>query len=206
MLRKIRFFLTAILTVPHLLCYLLSKSKSVIQRDIDRWTVCAQISQTVPGGGKLRNVNLMWLLVFYKEYRNLFYLRIGELSHLLCYLPRLSSLYIDTPSVKFGAGTFIQHGFSTMIAAKEIGEDCWINQQVTIGFNDSKKYGFGQPTIGNNVRISAGAKVIGNIKVGDDSTIGVNAVVVKDVPSKSTVVPSPMMLIRENGEKVYKKL
>lgn len=158
------------------------------------------------GGGKLRNVNLMWLLVFYKEYRNLFYLRIGELSHLLCYLPRLSSLYIDTPSVKFGAGTFIQHGFSTMIAAKEIGEDCWINQQVTIGFNDSKKNGFGQPTIGNNVRISAGAKVIGNIKVGDDSTIGVNAVVVKDVPSKSTVVPSPMMLIRENGEKVYKKL
>jgi serine O-acetyltransferase len=76
---------------------------------------------------------------------------------------------------------------------------------VTIGFNDSRKYGYGKPTIGNNVRVSAGAKVCGKIKVGDGSTIGVNAVVVKDVPEKSVVVPSPMMLIMENGNSVYKK-
>lgn len=110
------------------------------------------------------------------------------------------------PSDKFGAGTFIQHGFSTIITAASIGENCWINKQVTIGFNNSKKYGFGQPTIGNNVRVSAGAKVVGNVTIGDNSTISVNAVVVKDVPENSTVIPSPMMLIRENNQRVYKKL
>jgi serine O-acetyltransferase len=134
-----------------------------------------------------------------------FYLRIGHLKFFLYYLPPLSTLYICTKSENFGAGTFIQHGFATVITAERIGENCWINQQVTIGFNDSRKYGYGKPTIGNNVRVSAGAKVCGKIKVGDGSTIGVNAVVVKDVPEKSVVVPSPMMLIMENGNSVYKK-
>lgn len=148
----------------------------------------------------------MWLLVFYPEFRNVFYLRVRKWKHILSYLRPLSTLYIDMPSDKFGAGTFIQHGFSTIITAASIGENCWINQQVTIGFNNSKKYGFGQPTIGNNVRISAGAKVVGNVTIGDNSTISVNVVVVKDVPENSTVIPSPMMLIRENNQRVYKKL
>lgn len=111
----------------------------------------------------------------------------------------MSTLYICTKSENFGAGTFIQHGFSTIISADKIGENCWINQQVTIGFNDSKKYGFGRPIIGDHVRVSAGAKVCGKIKVGDNSTIGVNAVVVKDVLPNSVVIPSPMMLIKEDG-------
>jgi len=77
---------------------------------------------------------------------------------------------------------------------------------VTIGYNDSKTRGYGRPWIGDNVRISSGAKVCGPIKIGDNSTIGVNASVVKDVPANSVVIPSPPMLICENGEKVYKKL
>ena len=148
----------------------------------------------------------MWLLIFLKEYRNVFYLRMGLKKYFLRYLPPLSTLYICTKSENFGAGTFIQHGFSTIISADKIGENCWINQQVTIGFNDSKKYGFGRPIIGGHVRISAGAKVCGKVKVGDNSTIGVNAVVVKDVLPNSVVIPSPMMLIKEEGEKVYKKM
>ena len=118
----------------------------------------------------------------------------------------MSTLYICTKSEDFGAGTFIQHGFSSIIAAEKIGENCWINQQVTIGYNDSKKYGFGCPIIKNNVRISAGAKVCGKVTIGEKTTIGVNAVVVKDVLPGSVVIPSPMMLIQEEGEKVYKKL
>jgi len=148
----------------------------------------------------------MWLLLFMKEFRNVFYLRMGKKKVFLFYLPPLSSLYIWTKSEKFGAGTYIQYGFSTVIAADSVGENCWINQQVTIGWNGSKKYGYGCPTIGNNVRVSAGAKVCGNVTVGDNSTIGVNAVVIKNVPSDSVVIPSPMMLIQENGERVYKKL
>lgn len=158
------------------------------------------------GGGKSLVLNLIWLLLYIKEFRNVFYLRMGKKKFLLSYLPPLSTLYICTKSENFGAGTYIQHGFATVITAESVGENCWINQQVTIGYNDSKKYGYGRPTIGNNVRISAGAKVCGKVSVGDNSTIGVNAVVVKDVPPCSTVVPSPMILIKENGEKVYRKL
>ena len=157
-------------------------------------------------GGKSNLLNLMWLLMFIKEYRNVFYLRMGKVKYFLSYIPPLSTLYICTRSEDFGAGTFIQHGFASVITADKIGENCWINQQVTIGYNNSKKYGYGRPTIGNNVRISAGAKVCGKVTIGDNSTIGVNAVVVKDVPPSSVVIPSPMMLIREEGEIVYKKL
>lgn len=158
------------------------------------------------GGGNNLLLNLMWLLLFMKEYRNVFYLRMGKKKFLLAYLPPLSSLYIWTRSERFGAGTYIQHGFATVIAADSIGENCWINQQVTIGWNGSKKYGYGCPVIGDNVRVSAGAKVCGKVTVGDNSTIGVNAVVIKSVPADSVVIPSPMMLIQENGERVYKKL
>lgn len=206
MIKKLYFILFGWLTLPHISLYLVSHNKQVINEDVDRWTLCAQISKSALGGGKHRLLNLIWLLLFFSEYRNVFYLRIGKLKHFLYYLRPLASLQINTPSDKFGAGTYIQHGLATIIAAKSIGKNCWINQQVTIGYNDSHKYGYGQPTIGNNVRISAGAKVCGNITVGDNSTIGVNAVAIKDVPENSIVIPSPMMLIRERGQKVYKKL
>ena len=157
------------------------------------------------GGGNSLIINMMWLLLYIKEYRNVFYLRIGKKKWLLMYLPPLSTLYICTKSENFGAGTYIQHGFATVITAEKVGENCWINQQVTIGYNDSKKYGYGRPTIGNDVRVSAGAKVCGNITVGDGSVIGVNAVVVKNVPTKSVIIPSPMIMIQEEGVRVNKK-
>lgn len=69
-----------------------------------------------------------------------------------------------------------------------------------------KKYGYGRPTLGNNVRVSAGAKVCGNITVGDNSTIGLNAVIIKDVPEGSTIIPSPMMLIQEFGQEAHRKI
>ena len=97
---------------------------------------------------------------------------------------------------------FIQHGFSTIITAEHIGENCWINQQVTIGFNDSKKYGYGKPWIGDNVRISCGAKVVGKIRIGNNSTIGVNSVVVKNVPEDSVVIPSPTILLKQKGKMI----
>lgn len=204
-MKKVFFLFWGWLTIPHILCYLVAKNKQTIDKDIARWVQCT--NQRNPfGGGKSNLLNLMWLLIFLKEYRNVFYLRMGLKKYFLRYLPPLSTLYICTKSENFGAGTFIQHGFSAIISADKIGENCWINQQVTIGFNDSKKYGFGRPIIGDHVRVSAGAKVCGKLKVGDNSTIGVNAVVVKDVLPNSVVIPSPMMLIKEDGEKVYKKM
>jgi len=83
------------------------------------------------------------------------------------------------------------HGFSIICVAKEIGENCSIFQQVTIEYTRK-----GCPTIGNNVSIYAGAKVLGNINIGDNAVIGANAVVVKDVPANAVVVGNPAKIIR----------
>ena len=204
MKRKILFFLFSWVTIPHILTYIFSKNKDVITKDIVRWYECAQIQEFRKSGGEL--VKLSWLLLRYKEFRNVFYLRVGKGNYWLYYLLPLTSLHIWTTSENVGAGLFIQHGYSTVIAAKEIGENCWVNQQVTIGYNVSQRYGTGNPTLRDNVSVRAGAKVCGNITIGSNSTIGLNAVVVKNVPEGSTVIPSPMMLITENGRRVYKKL
>ena len=80
-------------------------------------------------------------------------------------------MFITTETI--GEGLFIQHGFATVIAARSIGRNCWINQQVTIGFSNKDDC----PVLEDNVTINAGAKVIGGIKVGKNSIVGANAVV-----------------------------
>ena len=100
-----------------------------------------------------------------------------------------------------GPGLFIQHGFSTTIGAKSVGKDCWINQQVTIGYsNDSDS-----PTIKDNVVIYAGAKVIGNVTVGNNSIVGANAVVIKNIPDNCTVFPVPAYVVKRFGIKKEKQ-
>lgn len=108
----------------------------------------------------------------------------------------MNTLFIDSPDI--GEGLFIQHGFSTIIAARSLGKNCWINQQVTIGFADDGK----APTIGDNVHITAGAKVFGDILIGDNSLIGANAVVFKNVPPNCTIVGVPGYIVKRDGEKV----
>ena len=89
-----------------------------------------------------------------------------------------------------------------MISAKSIGSDCWINQQVTIGYTFAHQ----PPVIGNGVRISAGAKVVGNITIGDNVIIAANAAVVKDVPANAVVGGVLAKIIGENIEhKLFKK-
>lgn len=121
---------------------------------------------------------LAQLLWSRKEFRNLFiyrnsYRKLYRYWIALWYRP-MDTLFIDTPEI--GGGLFIQHGFATIIAAKSIGENCWINQQVTIGHTSK-----GCPVIGDNVMITCGAKVLGDITVGNNAIIGANAVVIKDV-------------------------
>ena len=106
----------------------------------------------------------------------------------------MDTLYINTPEI--GPRLFIQHGFATNISAKRIGSDCWINQQVTIGYTfDSEP-----PVIGNGVRISAGAKVLGQIEIGDNAIIGANAAVVKSVEENMIVGGVPAKIIGENSK------
>ena len=106
----------------------------------------------------------------------------------------MDSLFIACQ--KIGPRLFIQHGFSTYIAARSIGSDCWINQQVTIGYTFDPD----PPVIGNGVRISAGAKVVGDITLGDNVIVAANAAVVKDVPENAIVGGVPARVIGENKE------
>ena len=104
----------------------------------------------------------------------------------------MDTLYIRCRNI--GPRLYIQHGFATYITARSIGSNCWINQQVTIGYTFDPE----PPIIGNGVRISAGAKVIGQITVGDNAIIAANAAVVKDVPENAVVGGVPAKIIGEN--------
>lgn len=88
----------------------------------------------------------------------------------------------------------IQHGFSTCINAKKIGNNCKIYHQVTIGNNGEKR-----PAIGNNVVVCCGAKVIGGVNIGNDVIIGANAVVVKDIPDHCIVAGIPAQIIKRRN-------
>ncbi len=124
------------------------------------------------------------------EYRSQLYYRCGKISYLFSWLIKgQTNLYIYTPNI--GGGLFIQHGFSTIISAKSIGRNCIILQQVTIGWNQDK-----QPVIGNNVKVCAGAKVIGDVKIEDNVIIGANAVVVKDVSKNVAVGGVPAKILK----------
>ena len=143
-----------------------------MQMDLDRWSdVCG-----IKGG---RAQALATLLMDYPAFRNLFIyrnrFRRGFRVWIRLWYRPMDTLFLEAGEI--GGGLFIQHGFATMVAAESIGENCWINQQVTIGYN-----GHGRPPIiGNNVMITCGAKVLGSITVGDDAVIGANAVVIRDV-------------------------
>jgi serine O-acetyltransferase len=106
------------------------------------------------------------------------------------------------PGVKIGKGFFIDHGMGVVIGeTSEIGDNVTIYQGVTLG-GTGKEKGKRHPTIGNNVVISAGAKVLGSIEIGNDVIIGAGAVVVKSVPDRCTVVGVPGRIVKIGGEKV----
>ena len=83
----------------------------------------------------------------------------------------------------------------------EVGDDCLLYHGVTLG-GTGKDQGKRHPTLGNNVMVSTGAKVLGPFKVGDNSRIAANAVVLSEVPPNATAVGVPAQIVRVNGEKV----
>ncbi|MGI6362022.1 MAG: serine O-acetyltransferase EpsC [Bacillota bacterium] len=95
------------------------------------------------------------------------------------------------PGAKIGSGLFIDHGMGIVIGeTAEIGDNCTIYHGVTLG-GTGKDTGKRHPTIGNNVLIGAGAKVLGPFTVGDNAMIGANSVVLKEVASNTTVIGIP---------------
>jgi serine O-acetyltransferase len=103
------------------------------------------------------------------------------------------------PGARIGSNLMIDHGMGVVIGeTAEIGDNCLIYHGVTLGgvdMNPVKRH----PTLGSNVVVGAGAKVLGNIRIGDHSRVGANSVVIKDVPSHTTVTGIPAKVAGGSG-------
>ena len=107
------------------------------------------------------------------------------------------------PGATIGKGLFIDHGMGVVIGeTAEIGDYCTLYQGVTLG-GTGKDHGKRHPTLGNNVMVGAGAKVLGPFRVGDNARVAAGAVVLSEVPENATAVGVPAKIVRVNGAKVY---
>lgn len=110
------------------------------------------------------------------------------------------------PGAKIGKGVFIDHGSGVVIGeTTEIGDGCTIYQGATLG-GTGKEKGKRHPTLGKNVLVGTGAKILGPFKVGDNAKIAANAVVLEEVPPNSTAVGVPARVVKQNGVKVCEDL
>ena len=106
------------------------------------------------------------------------------------------------PGATIGRGLFIDHGMGVVIGETTvIGDDCTIYQGVTLG-GTGKDTGKRHPTLGNNIMIGAGAKVLGPLTVGDYSKVAAGAVVLSNIPEHSTAVGVPAKVVRQRGERI----
>lgn len=106
------------------------------------------------------------------------------------------------PGATIGKGLFIDHGMGVVIGeTAEIGDNCTLYQNVTLG-GTGKDEGKRHPTLGNNVMVGSGAKVLGPFKVGDNARVAAGAVVLNEVPPNSTAVGVPARIVRLNGVRI----
>ena len=106
------------------------------------------------------------------------------------------------PGATIGKGLFIDHGMGVVIGeTTEIGDNCTLYQNVTLG-GTGKDVGKRHPTLGNNVMVGSGAKVLGPFKVGNNARVAAGAVVLSEVPPNSTAVGVPARVVRVNGVRV----
>lgn len=106
------------------------------------------------------------------------------------------------PGATIGKGLFIDHGHGVVIGETAVlGDNCTLYQGVTLG-GTGKEKGKRHPTLGNNVMVSAGAKILGSFRVGDNCKIGAGSVVLREIPANSTVVGVPGRIIKRDNVRV----
>ncbi|MCL2055793.1 MAG: serine O-acetyltransferase [Oscillospiraceae bacterium] len=106
------------------------------------------------------------------------------------------------PGAKIGTGVLIDHGAGVVIGeTAEVGDNCVIYQGATLG-GTGKETGKRHPTLGKNVMVGSGAKILGPFKIGDNAKIASNAVVLQPLPANSTAVGVPAKVVKLNGRKV----
>ncbi len=173
------------------LCVCTSRQKHLIVADVKRWN-------EIDGVPMRFFEALNWYMTYKKEFRNLLQHRLKSAPTSVMAAAQyavarvlwkpMESLYIYTKDI--GGGFYIQHGFATIISAKKIGENCRVYQQVTIGYK-----GDASPVLEDNVSVTCGAKVLGDVTMHRGSLAAAGAVVVKDVPENAIVAGVPARVL-----------
>ncbi|WCK56692.1 serine O-acetyltransferase [Aneurinibacillus sp. Ricciae_BoGa-3] len=139
---------------------------------------------------------------FYRISHKLWKTKLYTLARMVSQFARFVTGIEIHPGAKIGKGLFIDHGSGVVIGETcEIGDNVTLYQGVTLG-GTGKEKGKRHPTIGNNVLIASGAKVLGSMKIGDNSKIGAGSVVLQEVPPNSTVVGIPGKIIIQDGVRI----
>ncbi len=145
-------------------------------------------------------------IIFYRIAHKLFKIGVPFIPRFMSQFARWITGIEIHPGAAIAGGFFIDHGMGVVIGETSvIGSNVTLFQGVTLG-GTGKERGKRHPTLGNNIVVGAGAKVLGNITVGDNSYIGANAVVIKDVPPNSTVVGVPGRITKQDGKKIDGKM
>lgn len=139
----------------------------------------------------------IWAIFFHRIAHLLFTLKIPFIPRLLSQIARFLTGIEIHPGARIGKGFFIDHGHGVVIGeTTEIGNNVLLFHQVTLG-GTKMLPGKRHPTVGNNVVVGAGAKVLGPLLIGDNSQIGAGSIVVKEVPANVVVVGNPGRIIKK---------
>lgn len=145
---------------------------------------------------------LFWHRVAHRLHK----MKLRFLARMISQIVRFNTGIEIHPGAKIGKGCFIDHGMGVVIGeTAEVGDNCTIYQGVTLG-GTGKDVGKRHPTIGNNVMVGSGAKVLGPFTVGDNSKIAANAVVLNPVPPNCTCVGVPARVVKIDNIKVTDEL
>lgn len=196
-MKRLFVFMTCWRFVLHWLYYMLTSNKKVIKEDLQRNLIQFLHKNEV------NFLNFCELMTFYVMTRNIFYARVA--FHHRYYAKFLGMFASPLPlldissTAEIGGGLIVQHGYGTIIAPRKIGKNCWVNQGVTIGYTNDNDC----PTLGDNITVYAGAKILGNVRVGNNVIVAANAVVVKNVEDNCIVGGVPAKVIKKIDDKEY---
>ena len=174
------------------------------------WEDAKNIRDKDPAARNVAEVIILYpgfhVLVTHKVAHFLYNHKCFFLARLVSQLARhLTGIEIH-PGAKIGKGLFIDHGMGVVIGeTTEIGENCLLYQGVTLG-GTGKDKGKRHPTLGDNVMVGAGAKVLGPITIGNNVKVAANAVVLKPIPDNCTAVGVPARVARCAGKKIVEDL
>ena len=144
----------------------------------------------------------VWAVWLHRVARFFYFIKLPVLPRVISQFSRFVTGIEIHPGAKIGKRVFIDHGMGVVVGETAIvGDDCIIYHGVTLGGTGIYK-GKRHPTIGSNTVIGAGAKVLGNITIGNGCKIGANTVLLKDLPDNSTAVGIPAKIVAQDGKKI----